>query len=91
MTDILWTTFSKQFYQKNILTLIQISLQFADPVDPTDNNSVLVQAMTWHQTGDRPLSESMMTLSICLTVFDKYDTSDNYTQIPINLFAIANS
>ena len=91
MTDILWTTFSKQFYQNNILTLIQISLQFADPVDPTDNNSVLVQAMTWHQTGDRPLSESMMTLSICLTVFDKCDKSDNYTQIPINLFAIANS
>ena len=40
--------------------LIYISLKFV-PKAPIDNISVLVQVMAWRQTGDKPLSEPMLT------------------------------
>ena len=39
---------------------IQISLKFV-PKGPIDNKSMLVQVMTWHWTGARPLFEPMLT------------------------------
>ena len=43
-----------------IYFLIKISLKFV-PNDPTDNKPVLVQVMAWRRTGDKPLSEPMLT------------------------------
>ena len=39
---------------------IRISLKFA-PWRPIDNKAALVQVMAWHRTGDKPLSEPMLT------------------------------
>ena len=40
--------------------MIQISLKFV-PEGPIDNKAVLVQVMAWRRTGDKPLSELMLT------------------------------
>ena len=40
--------------------LIKISLKLA-PKGPIDKNLVLVQIMAWHQIGDKPLPELMLT------------------------------
>ena len=45
---------------ENDIIRIQISLKFV-PRSPTDNKSSLVQVMAWCQTGDKPLSEPMLT------------------------------
>ena len=39
---------------------IQISLKFV-PEDPINNKAALGQVMAWHWTGDKPLSEPMLT------------------------------
>ena len=39
---------------------IWISLKFV-PIGPINNIPVLVQIMAWHRSGDKPLSESMLT------------------------------
>ena len=39
---------------------IRISMKFV-PKGPIDNKSVLVQVIAWHRTGDKPLSEPMLT------------------------------
>ena len=39
---------------------IQISLKHV-PRNPIDNKPALVQVMAWRRTGDKPLSEPMMT------------------------------
>ena len=39
---------------------IKISLKFI-PKDPINSKSALVQVMTWHRTGDKQLSETMLT------------------------------
>ena len=39
---------------------IQISLKFV-PNGPNDNESIFVQVMAWHQTGDKLLLEPMLT------------------------------
>ena len=39
---------------------IQISLKIV-PGSPIDNKPALVQIMAWRRTGDKPLSEPMMT------------------------------
>ena len=31
------------------------------PQDPNGNKSALAQVMEWHRTGDKPLSEPMLT------------------------------
>ena len=48
------------FLNENVSILIQISLKFV-PECPIDNKSALVQVMAWRRTGDKPLSEPMMT------------------------------
>ena len=47
------------FTNEKFCILIWISLKFVSNV-PTDNKSVLVQVMAWHQTGDKPLPELML-------------------------------
>ena len=39
---------------------MEISLKFV-PKGPINKIPALVQIMAWHQTGDKPLSEPMMT------------------------------
>ena len=41
---------------------MQISLKFV-PMVPIDNKVALIQLMTWHQTGNKPLSEPMLTVN----------------------------
>ena len=43
-----------------ICILIRISLKFV-PTVPIDNKWTLVQVMAWRRTGDKPLSELMLT------------------------------
>ena len=52
--------FKRIFLNENVKILIQISLQFV-PRGPIDNKSALVQVMAWRRTGDKPLSEPMLT------------------------------
>ena len=48
------------FLNENDNILIEISLKLV-PRSPINNKSALVQVMAWHQTGDKPLPETMMT------------------------------
>ena len=48
------------FLNKNDRVLIQISLKFV-PRSPIDNKLALVQVVAWRWTGDKPLSEPMLT------------------------------
>ena len=48
------------FLKGNVWILIKISLKFV-PKCPIDKMTALVQIMAWCQTGDKPLSEPMMT------------------------------
>ena len=48
------------FVYERFCILIKISLKFV-PKGPIDNNSALVKIMTWHQIGNKPLSEPMLT------------------------------
>ena len=45
---------------ENVWILIEISLKFV-PIGPINNIRALVQIMAWRWTGDKPLSEPMMT------------------------------
>ena len=61
MGDILQMTFSSRFsWTKNVWILIKISLKFV-PNGPIGIMPALVQIMAWRLTGDKPLSEPMMT------------------------------
>ena len=48
------------FLNENDRIQIQISLKFVSRC-PIDNMAVLVQVMAWCRTGNKPLSEPMMT------------------------------
>ena len=48
------------FLNENAWISIWISLKFV-PKGPIDNKSTLVQVMAWRLTGDKPLSELMLT------------------------------
>ena len=48
------------FLNEKFCISIQISLKFV-PQGPIDNNSALVQVMTRHRTGDKPLPKPMRT------------------------------
>ena len=52
--------FKRNFFNENVWILIKISLKFVLK-GPINNIPVLVQIMAWRQTGDKPLSEPMMT------------------------------
>ena len=59
-----WPSFSRRhfqmhYYNGNVSTSMKISLNFARK-DQINNTSVLVQIITWHRPGERPLSERMM-------------------------------
>ena len=58
------------FSNENVWISIEISLKIV-PKCPTNNIPALVQIMTWHQPGDKPLSEPMMVnllTHICVTL-----------------------
>ena len=59
MAAILQTTFCP-FLNENVWNPIEISLKFV-PKGPIDNIQALVQIMDWRRTGDKPLSEPIMT------------------------------
>ena len=48
------------FLNENVWIPIKISLKFV-PKGPINNILALVQIMAWRRTGDKPLSEPMMT------------------------------
>ena len=56
MAAILQTTFSNAFSWMKIAVFFKYVCN-----DPIDNNPALVQMMAWRQTGDKPLSEQMVT------------------------------
>ena len=62
-------TFKPIFLNENIQISIKISLKFV-PKEPVNNIPALVQIMAWRRPGDKPLSETMMIISlthICVT------------------------
>ena len=71
-------TFKHIFLNKNIRTSFKLSLKFVPRV-PT-NNIQVVQIMTWHRSGDKPLSEPMMVrlpTNICVTRPQWVNSSDS--------------
>ena len=52
--------FKRIFLNENVRILLKISLKFV-PKGPINNIPALVQMMAWRRTGDKPLSEPMMT------------------------------
>ena len=52
--------FKRNFLNENVWIPIKSSLKFV-PQGPINNIPALVQIMSWRRTGDRPLSEPMMT------------------------------
>ena len=54
--------FNRIFLNENIRISIQFSLKVV-PKDPIDNKSALVQVMAMCRTGDKPLTEPMLTQS----------------------------
>ena len=50
----------KSIFNESVWISITISLKFV-PKGPIDYKSALVQVMAWHQTGEKPLPESMLT------------------------------
>ena len=60
MATIFQKHFKWIFLNKNVWILINISLKFV-PKGPINNISALIQIMAWRRTGDKPLSEPMMT------------------------------
>ena len=60
MAAILADIYNSTFLNENHRIPIQISLKYI-PMSPIDNKAALVQVMAWRRTGDKPLSEPMMT------------------------------
>ena len=54
------------FMNENIWIFNKISLKYV-PLGLTDNMAALVQIMAWCQTGDKPLSETMMGYSASMS------------------------
>ena len=52
--------FKCNLFNENVWIPIKISLKFV-PKGPINNFPALVQIMAWRRTGDKPLSEPMMT------------------------------
>ena len=53
-------TFKRIFLKETVEISIKISMKFV-PKGPINNIPALVQIMAWRRTGDKPLSEQMMT------------------------------
>ena len=61
--------FNSIFLNENVCIPIKISLKFV-PKGPINNIPLLVQIMAWRRSGDKPLSEPMVTNSLthlCVT------------------------
>ena len=54
------------FFNENLWISIEISQKFV-PTCPINNILALVQIMAWHQSGDKPLSETMMVSSASMS------------------------
>ena len=52
--------FKCNFLNENVWIPIKVSLKFV-PIGPINNIPALVQIMAWRRTGDKPLSEPIMT------------------------------
>ena len=52
--------FRGNFMNEKFCIWIKISMKF-DPKSSIDNNAAMVQIMAWRRTGDKPLSEPMLT------------------------------
>ena len=52
--------FKCNFLNENVWIPIKFSLKFV-PKGPINNIPAVVQVMAWRRTGDKPLSEPMMT------------------------------
>ena len=57
LTDDIFNSIS---LNENVWISIKTSLKFA-PKGPIDNKQALAQVMAWRRTGDKPLSEPMLT------------------------------
>ena len=59
-----WPPFCRIYFQMNLWKLLYFDLKFNWNVFPgsINNEPVVVQIMAWRRTGDKPLSEPMMTL-----------------------------
>ena len=61
MAAILQPTQSNAFWwMKTFFALIRISRKFA-PKGPIDNKPAMAQLMAWGRTGDKPLTEPLLT------------------------------
>ena len=63
--DKMAATLSQQFQiliyaNEKFCILMKIELKFV-AMGPIDNNPALIQIMAWRRTGDKPLSEPMLT------------------------------
>ena len=58
MVDILQTCISKFIWNENVWISIKILLNYV-PKSPINNTPALVQIITWHQIGEKPLSEAI--------------------------------
>ena len=71
------------FLNGNVWIPIMISLKFV-PKYPIINIPALVQIMAWRRSGDKPLSDSMMTnllMHICVTRLQWVNTNEKKTHI----------
>ena len=59
-TNLADEIFNRIFLSENVWILIKISLKFVFK-GSVDNKPALVQVMAWRWTGDKPLSEPMLT------------------------------
>ena len=50
----------KSIFNESVWISMTISLKYI-PKGPIDYKSALVQVVAWHQTGEKPLLESMLT------------------------------
>ena len=57
---MIWDDIFKSIFNESVWISITISLKFI-PKGPIDYKSALVQVVAWHRTGEKPLSESMLT------------------------------
>ena len=46
---------------KSFVSWLKFDLSLLMMIGPIANKSALIQVMAWHRTGDKPLSEPMMT------------------------------
>ena len=78
------------FLNENDRISIWISLKFVRR-SPIDNKPALVQVMTWHRTGDKPLPEPMLMMHIRGTRGDEltYPRQSTHLQPPVTHICVS--